>query len=76
MEILWYLRGVAGQGPYPQYETAKNTKRIVDEVMAYVKPMVQKLVDTRRARQSDIDTLENYKYESGLCPGDMPKIEE
>ncbi|MDI1226663.1 MAG: hypothetical protein PSY14_03140 [bacterium] len=76
MEILWYLRGVAGQGPYPQYETPKNTKRIVEEVIAYVRPMVQKLVDTRRARQSDIDTLENYKYESGLCPGDMPKIEE
>lgn len=76
MEILWYLRGVGGQGPFPQYETDKNAKRIIEEVVAYVKPMVQKLIETRRARQGDIDTLENYKYESGLCPGDYPKIEE
>ena len=76
MEILWYLRGVGAQGPFPQYEIDKNGKRIVDEVVAYVRPMVEKMSETKRARQSDIDTIENYKYESGLCPGDNPMIEE
>jgi hypothetical protein len=75
MEILWYLRGVGGQGPFPQYETDKNAKRIIDEVVAYVRPMVERMIETKRARQSDIDTVENYKYESGLCPGDAPKID-
>ena len=76
MEIMWYLRGVGGQGPFPQYETDKHAKRIIEEVVAYVKPMVEKMIETKRARQSDIDTIENYKYESGLCPGDRPQIEE
>ncbi len=72
MEILWYLRGLGAQGPYPQQEAKKNADRIVQEVMAAVKPMVERLAETRRQRQGDIDTVENYKYENSLCPGERP----
>lgn len=74
MEILWYLRSLGPQGPYPQGQVPQETKRIVKEVVDAVKPMIERLVETRRERQNDIDTLENYRYESSFCPGERPEI--
>ncbi|HYD19154.1 MAG TPA: hypothetical protein VEF76_11805 [Patescibacteria group bacterium] len=74
MEILWYLRGLGSRGPFPQGQTDQEATKIMKEVVEYVKPMVEKLFEERRKRQGDIDTIENYKYESGLCPGEWPKI--
>lgn len=74
MEILWYLRSLGPQGPYPQGQVPQETKRIVKEVVDAVMPMIERLVETRRQRQGDIDTAENYRYESSLCPGERPEI--
>ena len=74
MEILWYLRGLGPQGPYPQHEMQAQSQRILKEVVAAVKPMVQRLTEARRQRQGDIDTQENYKYENSLCPGERPDL--
>lgn len=70
MEIMWYLRGLGAQGPYPASDVKHQSDRIIQEVVAAVRPMVDRLSETRRKRQGDIDTPENYKYESGLCPAE------
>lgn len=74
MEILWYLRGLGPQGPYQQHELQPQSQRILKEVVAAVKPMVERLAQVRRERQGDIDTTENYKYENSLCPGERPVL--
>lgn len=75
MEILRFLWRYGPQGPYPAQESGKQASRILEEVVTAVQPMVDKLFEERRKHQGDIDTIENYKYESGLCPGEWPKVE-
>ena len=45
-------------------------------IMASLKPIYLKLIERRRAAQGLIDTVENYKHESSLCPGEFPSMEE
>ena len=40
------------------------------------KPVIQKLVEVRRARQGLIDTPENYHQESALCSGELLTIQD
>lgn len=75
MEILRFLWRYGPQGPYPAHDTNNQTSRIVKEVVTSVQPMVDKLFEARRLHQGDIDTIENYKYESGLCPDERPAVD-
>lgn len=49
----------------------KIQEKILDDVRHVIKKMEKKLAD----RQAVIDTPENYKYESGLCPHERVKVE-
>lgn len=76
MEILYYLRAFGGQGPFAAGDADKESDAIMDKVKKGLKPFLAKLYEARRSRQNDIDNVENYKYESGLCPGEWPEVEE
>lgn len=75
MEILKFLWHYGPQGPYPAHEADKQASRIVKEIKEAVQPILDKLFEEKRRHQGDIDTIENYKYESGLCPDEHPKVE-
>ncbi len=76
MELLWYLRSLGMQGPFPMSQRDTQIQEMAKNIGKALRPIVGKLIDTRRARQGMIDTVENYKHESSLCPGEFPSIEE
>jgi hypothetical protein len=76
MDILWYLRSLGPQGPFPAQDVPQQMRDITARIAAAAKPMVKKLYGMRRQRQGMIDTDENYRRESALCPGEMLKIED
>ena len=76
MDLLWYLRSVGTMGPYTTAELPEAKKKIAASLNAAGARILAKLEKTRADRQSAIDTIENYKLESGLCPGEFPSIEE
>jgi hypothetical protein len=75
MDLLWYLRSLGMQGPFPAGQAPKAQQEIVNQIVAAAKPMIDKLVAVRRDRQSAIDTIENYRQEAALCPGEFPQSE-
>jgi len=76
MDLLWYLRSTGAMGPYTQDQIPAAQKQSFDALYAAGAKILAKLDKTRGDRQSAIDTIENYKQESGLCPGEFPTIEE
>ncbi len=76
MELLWYLRSLGMQGPYPVGQQTVQMQTMAKNIGLAIKPIYEKLINTRRARQGMIDTVENYKHESSLCPGEFPSIED
>ncbi|MDE1152748.1 MAG: hypothetical protein PW788_09450 [Micavibrio sp.] len=76
MELLLYLRNLGMQGPYPNGELKTQMQSMSKEVGLALRPMAEKLRDARRKRQGLIDTVENYKHESSLCPGEFPPLQQ
>lgn len=74
-EILKLVRKMPPQGPYPADQVDAQKQRILAEIAAVTKPYFDQLVATRRKEQAKIDTLENYKRETALCPGQFPKFD-
>jgi hypothetical protein len=76
MDLLWYLRSLGPLGPFTsgsaKQEVMKAEKGIADATV----PMIKKLIQTRRDRQGSIDTIENYRQESALCPNDHLQIDQ
>lgn len=68
MELLWYLRSLGPIGPFQGGQAQEELKKIHMNIVKAIEPMTQKLIQTRRARQGSIDTIENYRQESALCP--------
>lgn len=76
MEILYYLRAFGGQGPFPAATADKESDKIIDEIKKGMRPFLGKLYEARRGSQREIDSVENYKYESQICPGEWPEVGE
>lgn len=76
MELLWYLRSIGPLGPYGEGQIASEVQKKEKDIMTAVGPMMERLIKARRARQGSIDTIENYRQESGLCPDDHLKLED
>lgn len=76
MEILYYLRAFGGQGPFTAKDADKESDRIMETIKKGIRPFLGKLYEARRSSQNEIDSVENYKYESALCPGEWPEVEE
>ena len=76
MDILWYLRSLGPQGPYQGADVEKQMHAINDQIAKAARPMLEKLYQVRRDRQGMIDSEENYKLESGLCPRDEKALEK
>jgi hypothetical protein len=68
MDLLWYLRSLGPVGPVSGAQIPVEVKKVRDDTVKAIEPMTQKLVQTRRARQGSIDTIENYRQEAALCP--------
>lgn len=75
MDMLLYLRslGYWGYGPYTPADAKKQQGLLSKQIVAASNPMLEKLMEARRARQGEIDTEENYRRESAKCPDDFPK---
>lgn len=76
MDILWYLRSLGPQGPFPANEVPQQMGKISAQIAKAAKPMVKKLYAVRRQRQGMIDTLENYRQEAAMCPGELLDIKD
>lgn len=68
-------RGIKSQGPYNNAQAPVEQNRILAELSAATDPLLQRLIATRRAEQAKIDTLENYKRDTALCPGQFPQFQ-
>jgi len=76
MELLMYLRSLGMQGPFPASDLKRQMDSMSVEVNKSLRPMTERLREARRKRQGLIDTVENYKHESSLCPGEFPSLHD
>lgn len=76
MDMLWYLRSLGPIGPFQLGQLAEEQKKAAQGIFKAAEPMVKKLIDVRRARQSSIDTVENYRQEAMLCPDEPAPVPE
>lgn len=76
MELLWHLRSIGPLGPFPSGQVPAEMKKAKMNIVTAVRPMMERLILARRARQGSIDTIENYRQESALCPDDNLTSEE
>jgi hypothetical protein len=74
MDLLWYLRSLGPLGPFSSGQAAEEVKHTQKGIVEAIQPMKEKLIMARRARQGSIDTIENYKQESALCPDEAPTL--
>ncbi len=69
-----FVDSLGVQGPMTQEEAQEAQQSITQAVDEAAAPIVQQLIDLRRERQGAIDTIENYKRETALCPGEFPSF--
>lgn len=74
MDLLWYLRSLGPQGPFPAASAPQEALKIEKGIVKAIEPMKQKLIAARRARQGSIDTIENYRQEAALCPDEPTMV--
>ncbi len=73
-QLQEFVDSLGVQGPISRDEVEQAQQAITQAVDEAAAPIVQQLIDLRRERQGSIDTIENYKRESALCPGEFPSF--
>ncbi len=73
-EITRLVKKMPAQGPYPREKVEEQQQRILQDVALVTKPYMDQLIALRRTEQAKIDTVENYKRDTALCPGQFPQF--
>jgi hypothetical protein len=70
-----FTQSLPPQGPYSQAQYPLETQRVLQQIATVVQPLEDALNEIRRREQAKIDTIENYKREAALCPGQFPSFD-
>ena len=60
--------------PLREKDIEGRMKTIQNKIMEDLRYVIKKMEEKKNERQAEIDTPENYKYESGLCPHEKLKL--
>ena len=66
---------IGPQGPYAVGDVDNQKRRVIQQIGAATGPVWTQFWATRRVKQAEIDTIQNYMRDTALCPGQFPKFD-
>jgi len=74
-QLHGYLDSLGPIGPLDAASVEAEQTAITNNIQQDAQPIMDELIEVRRQRQGKIDTIENYKRETALCPGEFPNFD-
>ena len=73
-QLREYAATLEMEGPFNPEDIDGQQQLITQAVEDAASPVIDQLVQVRRARQAAIDTIANYRAETAMCPGEFPNF--
>ncbi|MDE1152749.1 MAG: hypothetical protein PW788_09455 [Micavibrio sp.] len=74
-QLHGYVDTLGSMGPFDAASVNGEQTAITNTIQQDAAPILDELIEVRRQRQGKIDTIENYKRETALCPGEFPNFD-